>query len=156
MELYYFFEDDLKELEKEIVRLHEKLVEFRNKAVDTLARRDRGLDTDATYNALSAMYDIYNKQLTELSHIRNHAKDFSLLKTEEKRVSVGKTVIVHDMSVNKTIILKIRSYWISNNGDNRVAYSAPLPDLLMKARTGEICEGFIGGTKKKYEIKQII
>ena len=84
MRCYYFTNDDLKDLEKEIDRLYQKLIRFRNKAVDVLARRDRGLEASATYTALSAMYDIYNKRLEDLSHVRNHAVvDFTVQKTDE-------------------------------------------------------------------------
>ncbi|MCK5027243.1 MAG: hypothetical protein KAS07_02395 [Candidatus Pacebacteria bacterium] len=156
MTRYYFFGDDLKDLEKEIDRLHQKLTKFRNEAVEILARRDRGLDTEATYNALSAMYNVFDKQLNELSRVRNHAILATLPKTGEKRVCAGKNIVVKDLTIGKTLILNIRSYWIKYNDDNKVSYNAPLPDLLMGGKVGEIYEGIIGGARKKYKIKEIL
>lgn len=153
--MYYFFKEDLEELDNEIERVHNKLEKTKEELTQIYARKDVGLETNSAYNVLLIMHKLLGKQIDELSQIRNRSTTLWKLSPKNEGILIGDTVVIQNLTDDKEITLDIRSYWICNNANNRVAYSAPLPELILDAKVGETREGFISGVHKTYKIKKI-
>ena len=153
--MYYFFKEDLKALDIEIERLQVRLNKIKGKITKISRRKEAGLETNSTYGLLLAMHKILTKQVDDLSRVRNRSTIEWTLAPKNEGVLIGDTVVVQNITDDKEIVLDIRSHWIPCNGNNCVAYSAPLPELIMGAKVGETREGFIGGVYKAYKVKKI-
>ena len=158
MEKYLFFDDDWKDLGDEVEYIYRKHKDAQDEMTKTIKNRKFGLTTDISYKTSLSIFKVFDGYLKELIDIKRYGKVVQTFPPEEgvKTVSMGTTVIARNLTDDKEITLTIRSYWVANNDNDRVAYNAPLSKVLIGARVGEIREGLIDGVKKKYEVLEII
>jgi|SRR3989339_376826 len=70
-------------------------------------------------------------------------------------VDVGSVVTIMDMETREVITYTIGSYHTFSRAGNVVSYAAPLGELLLDARVGDICAGKIGEKRKRFKIMNV-
>lgn len=155
---YYFLPEDLLALRKKIEEMTEKV----NEALGNIGTSCQG-GSDTFHDnfeheqgqRLSAMW---SGRARELNAVLSNAEVISVEFLAKDMVTIGKNVTILDETTGVTKTFKVGSYMNfreDSDDDSNVSYAAPLANMVMMAKVGEVREGQIGSEKKRFKIIDI-
>ncbi|KKR47323.1 MAG: Transcription elongation factor GreA [Parcubacteria group bacterium GW2011_GWA2_40_143] len=153
--MYYFLEEDFKDLNEKIIETINILEKIGKEMGESTTQSSETWHDNFGFEEAKRQYTIFHERLNELTDIRNRAKIVSadLL---GNAVAIGKVVVLKDENTGKVETYKIGSYMIFKRLHGYVSYSAPLAKIILGAKAGEAKEGEIGGKKKIFKILTVI
>lgn len=153
--MYYFLEEDFKDLCLKIEELKKKLEEIGQEMGESCRQSSETYHDNFPFEEGCRQQGMVSDRLTDLIGIRNRVK---LVAPDimKNYVSIGKIIVVKDMKTNKEETYKIGSYMIFNRRHGYVSYSAPLIKIIAGAKEGDVREGKIGSEKKIFKVLKVI
>ncbi|KRT67722.1 MAG: transcription elongation factor GreA, transcription elongation factor GreA [candidate division WWE3 bacterium CSP1-7] len=151
--MFYFLEEDLKDLESRITKLRSEL-EITAKSIGQNGGGEGAWHDNFAFEEAHRQYALNAKRVSNLQEIREHAQLFDP-DTDIGIVQLGKSVTIVEEGSGETQTFQIGSYMIVSNSRDAVSYAAPLAQLISGATIGEVREGVIGGSLKRYKVVKI-
>lgn len=153
MTQFLFLREDLKTLEERIAEASERVKEAL-KLIGEGAESDSNTWHDnVAYDEGQRQNDMWSGRVQELVSVRRNAKIVEIPQ-DNNVVRVGKTITIRDETTGETQTFQIGSYLVLSER-NAVSYHAPLGRLLLGARAGDVREGHVGPTKRKFKVLAI-
>uniref|UniRef100_A0A831Z359 Transcription elongation factor GreA/GreB C-terminal domain-containing protein n=1 Tax=candidate division WWE3 bacterium TaxID=2053526 RepID=A0A831Z359_UNCKA len=151
--MFYFLREDLEDLDIRIAELRSWL-ENTAQSIGQSAGGEGAWHDNFAFEEAHRQHSMHTKRLEELQKIRDQAQ---LVDPEvsTEAIAIGKTVTIIDEETDEARSFQIGSYMILDKHRTAVSYAAPLAQLIYGARIGEVREGVIGGTLKRYKIIEI-
>lgn len=153
--MYYFLEEDFKDLCLKIEELKKKLEEIGQEMGESCRQSSETWHDNFGFEEAKRQHDMFSGRLSELTDIRNKAKIVSSVLLNNT-VTIGKIVVMRDENTGEIETYKIGSYMIFKMLHGYMSYSAPLAKIIIGAKTGDTREGEIGGKKRILKIITII
>jgi len=157
MEKYYFLQEDFEALNRTIRDLDKKIKDILQQAGDACKQ---GADTwhdNFEYEEIQRQAVMWSNRLKELVALRAKAQIITPCSSNEE-VLIGKIVTIEDCDTKEKMRFQIGSYMTFKGNRETVesiSYAAPLANILIGAKEGEIKEGVIGGKYKRFKILKI-
>lgn len=153
MPQFLFLREDLEVLEKRIAEASQN-VQSALKLIGEGAESDSNTWHDnAAYDEGQRQNSMWSSRVEELVNVRRNAKIVEIPR-DNSMVRVGKTVTIRDEATGETQTFQIGSYLVLSDR-NAISYYAPLGKLLLGTRKGDVREGMVGPTKRKFKVLAI-
>ncbi|MCK6463087.1 MAG: GreA/GreB family elongation factor [Candidatus Pacebacteria bacterium] len=153
--MYYFLEEDFKELCFKINELNEKLTEIGQEMGESCRQSSETYHDNFPFEEGRRQQDMISTRISELINIKSRAKIIQPDITSNC-VSIGKIVVIKDEGTNEEETYKIGSYMIFKRLHGYVSYNAPLVKLILGAKAGDVREGKIESKNKVLKVLKVI
>jgi len=158
MEKRFFTRKDFEALCRRITEVEQKVREHTvavGQVVDSSG--DAWHDNQLYYE--QRMSESWSNDLRKLMEIKRQAEIIEMPPPKDGRVHFGSVVKIQNLELETVFFYKISSYIVAdfqNEGEiKRISYDSPIGKLLIRAGVGEIREGQIGDTIKRFKILEI-
>lgn len=150
--MFYFLENDLRQLDLEIQKLRDRVGEDGQAMGEGCNQAAETYHDNAPYEEAVRSFQMDSKRLHELLAIRSRAYP-TTRSSDTKRVQIGLEVDIEDVITGEQQTLEIGSHTIFD--DKRVSYRSPIAKLIIGAPKGAVREGKVGKTVKQLKILDI-
>jgi len=158
MKRYFFTKEDFDALCRRITQVEQKIREHTvavGQVVDSSG--DAWHDNQLYYE--QRMSESWSSNLRKLMGIKRQAEVVDTLPPEDGIIRFGSVVKIQDLESGTIFFYKISSYMITESQEQgeikRISYESPVGKLLINARVGDITDGQIGNSKKRFKILEI-
>ncbi|MCK6463013.1 MAG: GreA/GreB family elongation factor [Candidatus Pacebacteria bacterium] len=152
---YYFFEEDLKDLDKNIDAIKVRLDKIGKEIGESCNQSSETWHDNFGFEEGRRQQDMWSKQLSDLLEIRHRARIVPS-SIGNDHVSIGSIVEFEDTETKEVQIYRISSYMIFNQKHGLISYNSPLAKILIRGTVGEERGGIINGKNKIFKILKVI
>jgi len=150
----YFLTEDLQALQNHIGKLEQDIESLKKEA------RETATQTSETWHDNFGFEDATKK----MRGIKTRLDDLKLLLSSASvyvpdddisQVDIGRHVVVFDELTNFKDKFKVGGFLVLDDSGDVVSYMAPLAQLIIGAKVGDIRDGIVNGTPRKVCIQEI-
>lgn len=154
--MLYFLAEDAKKLEDLMAKIREDLAKAL-KSIGASCQDDPNVWHDnAAYDEAQRLSSMWAQRLNDLQRMALEVLVVDLPRNNSS-VEVGHIVVFKDLDTNDVRTIRMGSHMCFRTGDDdiTISYAAPLGQLLMGARVGEIRKGKTAKGLKRFQIIEI-
>ncbi len=154
-EVFCFLKEDLDLLDKKMDYYVEKIKKAKKEMGESCRQSSETFHDNFPYEEASREYHILQKQYDELRFVRNRSRVVTI--NNDKKISIGKIVILEDLDTGVQVKYRFGSYMNFDDENNffSISYEAPIAQILLGSKVGDVKKGIISGKVKSYKVIRI-
>ncbi len=151
---YYFTRNDLDALDRKIREIQARMDRVVEDLGDSAQQGAETWHDNFGHEESMRQQAMWSAHLGELMRIKGLAKVVTPPPSGDE-VLIGRTVLITDLDTEETREFEIGSFMVFDSGDRRISYAAPLAEIILGAKAGDVRSGKIGEKRKRFQVLSI-